>query len=90
MRPRRLELVGLALLAATALTWALGESGLLLRNPGGGQGWAPWLVLALALAKGTGVALDFMELREAPPLWRRLVLGWLVVVIGLVALLRWV
>ena len=66
MRPRRLELVGLALLAATALTWALGESGLLLRNPGGGQGW------------------------EAPPLWRRLVLGWLVGVIGLVALLRWI
>ena len=47
-------------------------------------------MLALALAKGRGVALDFMELREAPPLWRRLVLGWLVVVIGLVALLRWV
>jgi hypothetical protein len=27
-----------------------------------------------------------MELRSAPALWRRVVLGWLVVVLGLIAL----
>lgn len=80
----RLDAIGLALLAATALTWGLGESGL----ARGAAAWAPWLVLTLAAAKGAALALDFMELREAPPLWRRLVLGWLAVVLGLIALLR--
>ena len=37
-------------------------------------------VLALAGVKGTLVALDFMELRHAPALWRRIVLGWLLLV----------
>ena len=41
-----------------------------------------WL---LAGAKGAVIALDFMALRQAPPLWRRLVLGWLATVIVLLA-----
>lgn len=43
-------------------------------------------VLALAAVKGALIALDYMELRQAPALWRRAVMGWLVVVLGLIAL----
>lgn len=43
-------------------------------------------VLALAAFKGALIALDYMELRRAPALWRRVVLGWLGVVLGLIAL----
>lgn len=84
MKLQRLDLVGLALLLATALTWAVGESGWL---RGAGKASAT-LVLLLALVKGAGIALDFMELREAPRLWRWLVLGWLLLVIGLIAGVR--
>lgn len=43
-------------------------------------------VLALAAIKGTLIVLDYMELRSAPALWRRAVMGWLGVVLGLIAL----
>lgn len=36
--------------------------------------------LAIAYSKGRLVVLDFMELREAPRLWRCLLEGWLVLV----------
>ena len=42
-------------------------------------------VLALSAVKGALIALDYMELRQAPALWRRVVMGWLVVVLGLIA-----
>lgn len=80
MRIDRLDLVWLGLLAATGVTWAVGESGAL---AGGGVG-PVLLIFGLALAKGAAIALDFMELRDAPPLWRRLVLGWLAVVLALI------
>ncbi len=82
MRIDRLDLVWLGLLAATGVTWAVGESGAL---AGGGVG-PVLLIFGLALAKGAAIALDFMELRDAPPLWRRLVLGWLVLQALLIAL----
>jgi len=81
---QRLDLVGLGLLLATALTWAVGESGWL-RSAGSASAT---LILVLALVKGAGIALDFMELREAPQLWRWFVLGWLVAVVGLIAAVR--
>lgn len=73
MSPRRIDAVALALLAATALG-ALLASGL----PSPKPAWAAWVVVALSITKGTLVALVFMGLAHAPPLWRRLVLGWLV------------
>jgi|JI8StandDraft_1071087.scaffolds.fasta_scaffold248685_2 hypothetical protein len=80
MRLDRLDLVWLGLLAATGVTWFAGESGAL-----AGGALAPvLLIFGLALAKGVAIALDFMELRAAPPLWRRLVLGWLVAVLVLI------
>jgi hypothetical protein len=82
---RRLNGLWLALMAATALTWALGESGLAGRS----LAWPAAVVFALSLAKGAMIALDFMELRDAPPLWRRFVVGWLAIVVGAILGLRW-
>ncbi len=76
---QRLNFIWLGLLVATALTTWLGESG----QRGA---WTVVLMFGLALAKGLFVALDFMELRHAPALWRRLVIGWLLVVLALVLL----
>ncbi len=44
-------------------------------------------VCALSGIKGLLIALDYMELRHAPPIWRRAVLGWLVVVLTVIALM---
>ncbi|MCD0416714.1 cytochrome C oxidase subunit IV family protein [Rubrivivax sp. JA1024] len=83
MKLSRIDLVWASLLAATATTWALGESG-------GGAAWWPMpLVFTLAAVKAAAVALDFMGLAGAPPLWRRLVLGWVFGVVVLVLLAWW-
>lgn len=81
----RINLVAILLVVATALSWWLGEAAV------GGAGHsltqgAALAVLALAGFKGALIALDYMELRMAPSLWRRVVLAWLVVVVGLIAL----
>ncbi|AOW14318.1 hypothetical protein LPB72_03835 [Hydrogenophaga crassostreae] len=76
--------IALALAAATACTWWLGE--------GGHEAISPAVVgsvLALAGLKGYLIANEFMELRHAPAVWRRLVLGWLVLVIGSIGLVSW-
>lgn len=66
------------LLLATAVTFWLGESGM-----AGRAGWAPVLVMfGLAATKAFGVIYDFMEIRHAPALWKRVLLGWLGVVVG--------
>ncbi|MDY7066928.1 hypothetical protein PsexTeo8_33960 [Pseudomonas extremaustralis] len=47
-----------------------------------------WLVvLLLAVAKGWVIADGFMELRHAPRLWRAAMLGWAVVIVGVIAIL---
>ncbi len=76
----RIDIVGLVLALATGATWWLGES-----RHGGLAPWAVGAVLALAGFKGFLIAWDYMALRHAPALWRRLVLGWLAVVVGLIA-----
>nr|WP_244670779.1 cytochrome C oxidase subunit IV family protein [Rhodoplanes elegans] len=42
------------------------------------------LVLAAAVLKGRVVVLDFLGLRDAPAVWRGLIVGW-VVLIGTIA-----
>jgi apolipoprotein N-acyltransferase len=83
MRFTRADFIFALLVLATALSWWLGEgagtSGQHLRTA------ATLAVLALSAFKGALIALDYMELRTAPALWRRVVVGWLVVVIGLIA-----
>ncbi|BAL77978.1 cytochrome C oxidase subunit IV family protein [Bradyrhizobium cosmicum] len=39
------------------------------------------LLLALAAIKGRRIALDFMDLRTAPALWRGLVVAWILIVV---------
>lgn len=74
-----------ALLAlATLASWWLGEGAAVSGQHLGTV--ATLVVLALSGVKGTLIALDYMELRQAPALWRRAVMGWLVVVLGLIAL----
>ena len=76
----RTNAIWLALLAATALTTWLGERA-------GAQGLgtgAAVVVMALSAGKGCLIVLDYMELRHAPALWRRLLLGWLAAVVLLV------
>ena len=70
------------LLAATAVTYWLRESGL-----AGHADMAPILTMfALAFIKGLLVILDFMGLRHAPRLWRLLLVGWLIFITNLIVL----
>ena len=84
MRFTRADLIFALLALATLGSWWLGEGAAV----GGGQlgSVATAAVLALSAFKGALIALDYMELRSAPALWRRAVIGWLVVVLGLIAL----
>jgi caa(3)-type oxidase subunit IV len=73
----------LILLVATAITWYLGEVG--------AAGTAAIVaMLAIAFVKGRLVILDFMELREAPRLWRTLLEGWLILVSSLILIAYWI
>jgi cytochrome c oxidase subunit IV len=77
--PKRATWLWLSLIAATLLTWGVGE--------GGHTG--TWIVAALAAIsfwKGAVIILDFMALRHAPPLWRILTMGWMVVVWAVIAI----
>ncbi len=66
----------------TGLTWAVGDAG------GTGMIWALGLLLSVFL-KGHWIIQDFMGLRHAPALWRRLLHGWLFLVTGLIFLAYW-
>jgi caa(3)-type oxidase subunit IV len=73
----------LVLLVATGITWQLGEAG-------AAGTLAIVAMLAIAFVKGRLVILDFMELREAPLMWRLLLEGWLILVSGLILLAYWI
>ncbi|MDT8992184.1 cytochrome C oxidase subunit IV family protein [Curvibacter sp. APW13] len=76
MALKRSDRVLAFLLLATAVTVFLGERGAL----GVGQWWPVLLVMGLAALKAATVVWEFMEIGHAPALWKRLLLGWLVVV----------
>jgi len=74
------------LLVATAITYSLGESGL-----AGRAGMASVLAMfGIAFIKGLWVIYDFMDLRHAPKLWKRLLVGWLIFVTGMIVLAYWI
>ena len=73
----------LVLLVATGITWQLGEAG-------AAGTLAIVAMLAIAFVKGRLVILDFMELRDAPRLWRVLLEGWLILVSSLILLAYWI
>jgi len=84
MQLTRADAVFALLAVATLASWWLGEGAAVSGHHLGTA--ATLVVLALAAFKGALIALDYMELRTAPALWRRAVMGWLVVVIGLILL----
>ena len=74
--------IWLILLAATAVTSWLGDSGL-----SGRVGMAPVLAMfGLAFVKGFLVIYDFMALRQAPKLWLNMLVGWLLFVTSMIVL----
>ena len=73
----------LVLLIATSITWYLGEVG-------AAGTLSIVAMLAIAFVKGRLVILDFMELREAPLMWRLLLEGWLILVSSLILLAYWI
>lgn len=73
----------LVLLIATGITWYLGEVGAAGTS-------AIIAMLFIAFIKGRLVILDFMELREAPRLWRILLEGWMIVVGSLILIAYWI
>ena len=81
MHASQLNRSWMLLLAITGVTFWLGESGSAV-----GSMAVALAVLGQAFVKGLVVALDFLELREAPAMWRWLVIGWLVLVLGLILL----
>ena len=72
----------LILMIATAITWYLGEVG------AAGTGAIVGMLL-IAFVKGRLVILDFMELRQAPRMWRLLLEGWMLLVGSLILLAYW-
>ena len=72
----------LVLMVATVITWYLGEVGAAGTS-------AIVAMLLIAFIKGRLVILDFMELREAPKLWRFLLEGWMLLVGSLILLAYW-
>ncbi|OPF62313.1 cytochrome C oxidase subunit IV family protein [Hydrogenophaga sp. H7] len=83
MRLNKADTIFALLALATLASWWLGEGAAVSGQHLGTV--ATLAVLALSALKGALIALDYMELRSAPALWRRLVMGWLVVVLGLIA-----
>ena len=86
MNIRQLDLTWVLLLLATLVTWRIGEAE---QGMAGGSVAAMAAVAGIAFLKGRAVALDFMGLRRVKALWRVLLLGWLILVLGLVALAYW-
>jgi hypothetical protein len=77
--------VAAALLLTTGLSYWVAEHGG--NTPLGVGGIAALFVLAVA--KGWLVIDVFMGLRQAPRLWRRLLLGWLLTVCLVLASIGW-
>lgn len=86
MNPRRLDQTWILLLLATLATWLIGD--VEQSNPTAPVA-AMAVVAVITYLKGRGVVLDFMGLRRVKVLWRGLLLGWLIFVLGLVALAYW-
>lgn len=80
---KREDLVFILLVLATLASWWAGERS-------SASAWRldramVLVVLGLAAFKGALIALDYMELRQAPAVWRRAVMGWLSAVLALIA-----
>jgi hypothetical protein len=77
-----LNVIWVALMVATVLTWFIGKS--VTMNVG-----LVVAVLLISAIKGWLIIYDFMALRRVKVLWRALVLGWLLLTLAVVLLAYW-
>jgi len=82
MAPHLLNVLWIALLVATFLTWMIGKTG----HTGT---TAVVAILIIAAIKGWMIIQDFMALRRVTFLWRALVLGWLLLTLVIILLAYW-
>jgi len=73
--PDRIDLTLAALIALAFATMALAGADIGLPLVNGA-------VLAIAAIKGRRIALNYLDLRSAPALWRGLATAWLLLVVG--------
>jgi cytochrome c oxidase subunit IV len=77
-----LNVIWVALMVATVLTWGIGKVGL--------AGTIPVVaILLIAAVKGWLIIEDFMALRRVRFLWRGLVIGWLLLTLAIILLTYW-
>ena len=80
--PLRATVIWVVLIAATIVTWSVGESG--------STGPAiVGLLFSIAFGKGALIILDYMALRRAPLMWPVLALGWMTLVCALIGIAYW-
>jgi hypothetical protein len=77
-----LNVIWVALMVATLLTWFIGKSGQMTAN-------TVIAILLIAAVKGWLIVYDFMALRRVKLLWRGIVLGWLLMTLALILLAYW-
>lgn len=79
---KRYNIAFAVLALATVFMWLAGE------HTGRGIG-AGLALLAIAFLKGRIVIREFMGLRRVRRKWRALMLGWLLLILGLIAFAYW-
>lgn len=77
-----LNVIWVALMVATLLTWFIGKS--MAMNVS-----LVVAVLIISAIKGWLIIYDFMALRRVKVLWRGLVLGWLLLTLAVILLAYW-
>jgi hypothetical protein len=77
-----LNVIWIALMVATVLTWGIGKAGMT-------GATAVVAILLIAAVKGWLIIDDFMALRRVRLLWRGLVLGWLLLTLAIILLTYW-
>ncbi|MBI5786464.1 MAG: cytochrome C oxidase subunit IV family protein [Rhodocyclales bacterium] len=82
MNARQLDLIFAALVIGTGITWWLGETG----HAGPA---AVVAILAIAAVKGMLIIRDFMALRGIGFFWPAMVMGWLLLVQGIILATYW-
>lgn len=77
-----LNVIWVALMVATVLTWFIGKTG---------EPSVPMVVAVLVISavKGWLIIYDFMALRRVRLLWRGIVLGWLLLTLAIILLAYW-
>ena len=77
-----LNVIWVALMVATVLTWFIGKTGQL-------SVAMVVAVLIISAVKGWLIIYDFMALRRVRLLWRGIVLGWLLFTLAIILLAYW-